>query len=184
MIQLDFYKNKIQGHKNYGKVYARANNVDPIDIKALAKHIQSHGSTYTYDVILGVLAKVADCIRHLVLDGIPVKIDDLCIFTPAVTTLPANDAEHFSAGRATRAADGTYDTANGNVKGVRMHCRTTGAATQARMTQDAVLGYTSMAQRIKNGEVELSNTKGVYLVGGSGNSGGSSGWGDEPVVNP
>ena len=51
------------------------------------------------------------------------------------------------------------------------------------MTQDAELGYTSMAQRIKNGEVELSNTKGVYLVGGSG-SGNNSGWGDEPVVNP
>ena len=87
-------------------------------------------------------------------------------------------------GKATRAADGTYDASNGNVKCVRMHCRTTGQATQARMTQDAELGYTSMAQRIKNGEVELSNTKGVYLVGGSGNSGNNSGWGDEPVVNP
>ena len=57
MIKLDLYKNKIQGHKNFGKVYARSNNNDPIDIKGLAKHIQSHGSPYTYDIILGVLTK-------------------------------------------------------------------------------------------------------------------------------
>ena len=184
MIKLDLYKNKIQGHKNFGKVYARSNNNDPIDIKGLAKHIQSHGSPYTYDVILGVLAKCASCVRELVLDGTPVKFDDLCIFTPAVTTMPANDVEHFSVGKATRAADGTYDASNGNVKCVRMHCRTTGQATQARMTQDAELGYTSMAQRIKNGEVELSNTKGEYISGVGSGSGNSSGWGDEPVVNP
>ena len=184
MIKLDLYKNKIQGHKNFGKIYGRSNNNDPLNIKGLAKHIQSHGSPYTYDVILGVLAKCASCVREIVLDGTPVKIDDLCIFTPAVTVMPANDVEAFSLGKATRAADGSFDSSNGNVKYVRMHCRTTGNATQARMTQDAELGYTSMAQRIKNGEVELSNTKGVYLVGGSGNSGNNSGWGDEPVVNP
>ena len=67
--------------------------------------------------------------------------------------MPANDVEAFSLGKATRAADGSFDSSNGNVKYVRMHCRTTGNATQARMTQDAELGYTSMAQRIKNGEV-------------------------------
>ena len=78
MIKLDLYKNKIQGHKNFGKVYARSNNNDPIDIKGLAKHIQSHGSPYTYDIILGVLTKCATCVRHLVLDGTPVKFDDLC----------------------------------------------------------------------------------------------------------
>ena len=179
MIKLDLYKNKIQGHKNFGKVYARSNNNDPIDIKGLAKHIQSHGSPYTYDVILGVLAKCASCVREIVLDGTPVKIDDLCIFTPAVTVMPANDVEAFSLGKATRAADGSFDSSNGNVKYVRMHCRTTGNATQARMTQDAELGYTSMAQRIKTGELTLSSTKGQYIAGG-----GSSGWGDEPVVNP
>ena len=29
MIKLNFYKNKVQGHKNYGKVHARAKNNDP-----------------------------------------------------------------------------------------------------------------------------------------------------------
>ena len=44
MIKLNFYKNKIQGHKNFGKVYARAKNNNPIDIEGLAKHIAQHGS--------------------------------------------------------------------------------------------------------------------------------------------
>ena len=38
MIKLNFYKNKVQGNKNFGKVYARAKNDDPIDIEGLAKH--------------------------------------------------------------------------------------------------------------------------------------------------
>ena len=171
MIKLDLYKNKIQGHKNFGKVYARSNNNDPIDIKGLAKHIQSHGSPYTYDVILGVLAKCANCVRELVLDGTPVKFDDLCIFTPAVTTMPANDVEKFSLGKATRAADGTYDASNGNVKCVRMHCRTTGNAVPKMMTQDAELGYTSLATKVKAGQVVLSPNKGVYIEGQSGGNG-------------
>ena len=177
MIKLNFYKNKIQGHKNFGKVYARAKNNEPIDIEGLAKHIAQHGSPYTKDVILGVLSKIASCIRELVLDGTPVKIADLCIFTPAVTTCPANDAEHFTLTRATRAANGTYT--GGNLVSVRMLCRATGDAMQKRMTEDAELGYTSLAQKIKTGELTLSSTKGEYIAGS-----GSSGWGDEPVVNP
>ena len=184
MIKLNFYKNKIQGHKNFGKVYARAKNNEPIEIDELAKHIAQHGSPYTKDVILGVLSKIATCIRELVLNGTPVKIADLCIFTPAVTTRPANDVEAFTLTRATRAGDGTYT--GGNVVSVRMQCRATGDAMQKHMTEDAELGYTSLAEKIKNGELTLSNTKGEYISGlGSGNSsGGNSGWGDEPVVNP
>ena len=180
MIKLNFYKNKVQGHKNFGKVYARAKNNDPIEIAALSKHIAQHGSPYTKDVILGVLTKAASCIRELVLEGTPVKIADLCIFTPAVTTIPAADAENFTLTRATRAGDGTYS--GGNIVSVRMQCRATGEATQKRLTQDAELGYTSLAEKIKNGELTLSNTKGEYISGTGTNS--SSGWGDEPVVNP
>ena len=181
MIKLNFYKNKVQGNQNYGKVYARAKNDNPIDIEGLAKHIAQHGSPYTKDVIQGVLSKIASCVRELVLNGTPVKIADLCIFTPAVTTRPANDVERFTLTRATRASDGTYS--GGNIVSVRMQCRATGAAMQKHMTDDAELGFTSLAEKIKNGEAILSNRKGEYLASGSGSgSGGNSG--GEPVVNP
>ena len=35
MIKVNFYKDKRQGNVNYGKVYARAKNNDPIDIAGL-----------------------------------------------------------------------------------------------------------------------------------------------------
>ena len=160
MIKLNFYKDKRQGNVNFGKVYARAKNDKPIDIDGLARHIAEHGSPYTKDVILGVLSKIAGCIRELVLDGTPVKIADLCIFTPAVTTVPANTPQDFSLSKLTSEQDTT-----GNIKAVRMLCRPTGEATRKLMTQDAELGYTALAEKIKQGKLVLSSAKGVYIEG-------------------
>ena len=160
MIKLNFYKDKRQGNVNFGKVYARAKNNKPIDIDGLAKHIAQHGSPYTKDVILGVLSKIAGCICELVLDGTPVKIADLCIFTPAVTTLPADTVQDFSLSKRTSDSDTT-----GNIVCVRMLCRTTGESARKLMTQDAELGYTALAEKIKQGKLQLSSAKGVYIVG-------------------
>ena len=161
MIKVNFYKDKRQCTVNFGKVYARAKNNDPIDIAGLAKHIAKHGTVYTEDVILGVLNKIASCVKELVLDGTPVKIADLCIFTPAVSTVPADDVEAFTLAK--RVKDDPEST--GNVTAVRMLCRTTGAATRKMMTQDAKLGYTDLAERIKKGEITLSSRKGEYIAG-------------------
>ena len=161
MIKLNFYKDKRQGNVNYGKVYARAKNNKPIDIEGLARHIAQHGSPYTKDVIVGVLSKIAGCIRELVLDGNPVKIADLCIFTPAVTTVPADDVESFSLSKRTK--DDPEST--GNIVNVRMLCRATGEAARKKMTADAKLGYTALAERIKKGEITLSGKKGEYIAG-------------------
>ena len=161
MIKLNFYKDKRQGNVNYGKVYARAKNNKPIDIDGLAKHIALHGSPYTKDVILGVLSKISGCIRELVLDGYPVKIADLCIFTPAVTTVPADDVESFTLAKRTADSEST-----GNIVSVRMMCRATGEAARKKMTADAKLGYTALAERIKKGEITLSGRKGEYIAGG------------------
>ena len=180
MLELDFYKNKIQGHKNFGKVYARVHKTKPIDIEGLADHIAEHGSVYTPDICLGVIRKMASCIIELCMKGQPVKLNNLCIFSPAVTSLPAADVDHFDLSIRPKGGD------SGNISKVRIQTRTTGLSTNENVTRSAtgLLGYTSLAQRIKNGELELSNTKGVYIVGENSNSGGSSGWGDEPVVNP
>ncbi|MCR4808633.1 MAG: hypothetical protein K5896_02090, partial [Prevotella sp.] len=69
----------------------------------------------------------------------------------------------------------------GNIKSVRMQCRPTGKSVPKLMTAAAQIGYTSLAQRIKNGEATLSSRKGEYLATGSGGSGGGN---TEPVVNP
>ena len=166
MIKVEFYRDKRQGNVNYGKYYVRAKNNEPIGIPGLAKHIHQHGSLYTEDVILGVLNKIATCVRELVLEGTPVKIDDLCIFTPAVTATPGDTPADYSLAKLSSDNDTT-----GNIKSVRMHCRTTGNAVPKMMTQDAELGYTSLATKVKAGQVVLSPNKGVYIEGQSGGNG-------------
>ena len=107
-----------------------------------------------------MLFRSAGCVRELVLDGTPVKIADLCIFTPAVTTVPADTAQDFSLAKRSGDSDTT-----GNIVNVRMMCRTTGEATRKNMTDDAELGYTALAEKIKQGKLQLSSAKGVYIVG-------------------
>ena len=176
MIELDFYKSKNSRRSGYHKIYARVHKKTPFGIKQLAEHIKQHGSPFTVDVIMGVLSRASICIQELCMDGQPVKLDDLAIFSPAVTAIPANDVDSFDLSIRPKNGDG------GNITKVRIQCCNTGLSTNDNITRGAtgMLGYTSLAQRIKSGEVVLSDKKGEYIA----TDGGGSGWGDEPVVNP
>ncbi len=152
MLEIDFYKNKNQESRQYGKVYGRIHNRDPWEIDRLAEHIAVHGSPYTRDVIYAVLIKAADCIKHLVREGQPVKLADLCIFKATAISTPAVSVEKFDLSQ--------------NIRAVRLGCRATGATRIKSMRDDVQLTYTSLAQRIKDGEATLSNEKGKYLDDG------------------
>jgi len=169
MIRLNFYKNKVAGNKNQGKIYGRAESNKMIGIAELAAHIAEHGTLYTKDVIQGVLSKIASCIKELTLSGTPVKIDDLCIFRASVTAKPADDVESFDLSKGEE----------GNIKAVRLQCTPTGACAKANYTASAQLGYSTLAQKVKTGEIVLSDKKGEYVA----TSAGGDGWGDEPL-NP
>ena len=65
MLKINLYKNKNQESRQFGKVYGRVENNEPIDIEGLSEHIAMHGSQYTKDVIYGVLIKAAACIKEL-----------------------------------------------------------------------------------------------------------------------
>ena len=152
MLKIDFYKNKNQEARNFGKVYGRVNNNEPIDINGLAKHISLHGSPYTRDVIQGVLTKAADCIKELALIGQPVKLGDLAIFKASVVSKPAVSVEK-------------YDLSE-HISKVKLLCLATGEMMAKNLTNEAELGYTSMALRLKSGEATLSSEKGKYLEAG------------------
>ena len=168
MIRLNFYKNKVAGNKNQGKIYGRAESNKMIGIPELAAHIADHGTLYTEDVVLGVLKKIAKCVKELTLGGTPVKIDDLCIFRASVTATPADDVESFDLSKGEE----------GNIKAVRLQCTPTGACAKANYTASAQLGYSSLAMKVKTGEIVLSDKKGEYVATAS-----NDGWGDEPL-NP
>ena len=164
MLKINLYKNKNQDSDNYGKIYGRCENAEPIDISGLAKHMAEHNSPYSKGLIKGILDDMVVCLKELMLMGQPVKIADLAIFKASVVSTPATDVE-------------TFDLAK-NIKSVKLLALATGEVSRKQLTRDALLGYTSMALRIKNGEAVLSGKKKEYLLPGSATSN------SEPTVNP
>ena len=152
MLRIDLYKNKNQESRQYGKVYGRVNNLEPVGIAELSQHIHAHGSPFTVDTIYGVLIAASRCIRELALGGQPVKIDNLAIFKASVISVPAVSVEKFDLQQ--------------NIKKVRLCAVATGEVSRKRLTDEAMLGYTSMGNRLKAGEATLSNEKGKYLDNG------------------
>ncbi|MCR4959234.1 MAG: DNA-binding protein [Prevotella sp.] len=150
MLKLDFYKNKRQGDQNYGKIYARAKNAEPINLEQLANHMCEHNTPFSPGVIKGILTDMVSCIKEMVLLGQPVKIDGLAIFKAAVTSKPANDVESFDL--------------DSNIRNVRLQCRAVGKLVRKDLTNEATLGYTSLAMRVKSGEIILSSRKGEYIA--------------------
>ena len=164
MLKINFYKNKRQGDENLGKVYGRAENAAPINIEKLAEHMAQHNTPFSAGTIKGILTDMVSCIKELILMGQPVKLDNLAIFKASVVSTPANDVESFELDE--------------NVKSLKLLAIATGRLTRKNLTQGAQLGYSSLAQRVKSGEIILSSKKGEYIATGS------DGWDDEPVVNP
>jgi hypothetical protein len=79
-IKVKFYKNNNSKSKNYGKFFGHINPAETLNTRKLAEHIQGHGSIYTLDVIMGVLAAAERCIPELLLQGNKVKLDGLGTF--------------------------------------------------------------------------------------------------------
>jgi nucleoid DNA-binding protein len=75
------------------KWYARANRLKTLNTTALARHISSHGSPFTQDIVEGVLRKLANCIPELVSEGHGVKLDGIGIFYPMVRCTGADSKE-------------------------------------------------------------------------------------------
>ena len=138
-LKINLYKNTNTTSKMYGLTYGRVEHGDKImEIPDLADHIASHGSIYTKDVILGVLTKMASCMKELMLDGKKIKLADIAIFSAEIT----------SKGAASYLA---YDLST-HVKRVRLTVRGTGDASIAEMTKAASLSYSSLAEKLRDDE--------------------------------
>ncbi len=90
------YQNKNEKMpKAFNKWYGRVVHLGTIDTDGLAKHIMSHGSVYSDDIVLGVVRKMMHCIVELLLKGHKVTLDGIGTFYIAVTTSGAENAEEF-----------------------------------------------------------------------------------------
>ena len=150
MILYVLKKNNNQHSVAYGKYFAYPVIEETVTLEGLAEHMSNHNTPFSKGAIKGLLTDMVGCIKEMVLLGQPVKIDGLAIFKAAVTSKPANDVESFDL--------------DSNIRNVRLQCRAVGKLVRKDLTNDATLGYTSLAMRVKSGEIILSSRKGEYIA--------------------
>lgn len=60
--------------------YAKAVSTETLNLRDMAKHITSHGSPYTADVVMGVLEAYRSCLIEQLLESKKVKVEGLGTF--------------------------------------------------------------------------------------------------------
>ena len=179
-LELNLTKNtneQLEG--TLGKYYARVEYKGTIGVKELAAHMHQHNTAFSKGIIIGVLGDMVDCIKHLVLDGYTVKIDDLGIFKASVEAngLTLEKGSKISAGRGAQRTEeelqqnpATQQFAVGDVKIIM---QATGNTTIEKMNADAKLSFTSKTK------AEVKRLTGLDAT--EDNTGGSNGGGTNPT---
>ena len=179
-LELNLTKNtneQLEG--TLGKYYARVEYKGTIGVKELAAHMHQHNTAFSKGIIIGVLGDMVDCIKHLVLDGYTVKIDDLGIFKASVEAngLTLEKGSKISAGRGAQRTEeelqqnpATQQFAVGDVK---LIMQATGNTTIEKMNADAKLSFTSKTK------AEVKRLTGLDAT--EDNTGGSNGGGTNPT---
>ena len=179
-LELNLTKNTndaLQG--TLGKYYARVEYKGTIGVKELAAHMHQHNTAFSKGIVMGVLGDMVDCIKHLVLDGYTVKIDDLGIFKASVDAngLTLERGSKISAGRGVQRTDeelqanpATQQFAVGDVKIIM---QATGNTTIENMNSEAKLSFTSktkaMVKSLTGSEAIEENGNGNDNGNGNGN---------------
>lgn len=84
MLRIYISQNENEKIGAVGNWYARVDNLPPIGIDELAELIKEHNIGFSKGSIMGILKDMVSIIRRQVLNGQPVKIDDLAIFKASV----------------------------------------------------------------------------------------------------
>ena len=81
---INLRQNKNDDSTAYGKYFAEVDAKEPLNLKGFAKHMTSHGKIADYQMCVLVLGQVVDCLKELLTQGQPVKLDGLGTFSPSV----------------------------------------------------------------------------------------------------
>lgn len=120
-------KNQTDGAKGYGRYYAYADNEAPITLEGLADHMSHHNTPFSKGTIIGILKDMVSCIRELNLNGQPVKIDGLAIFSTHIE----NKGGWASLADVNLSMGGEHD----NIQALRLCAQATGEFTKAELTK-------------------------------------------------
>lgn len=120
-------QNKITTSRAYGKYYAFADNETPMTLDELADHMAHHNTPFSKGTITGILKDMVNCIRELNLNGQPVKIDNLAIFSAHIE----NKGGWNSLADVSLSVGGKDD----NIQALRLCAQATGDFTKAELTK-------------------------------------------------
>ena len=118
---------KMTTSKNYGMYQAFADNEKPINLEQLAEHMAHHNTPFSKGTIIGILKGMVVCIRELNLNGQPVKIDGLAIFSTHI--------ENRRGWTRLSDVDLTIGTKNSVIQALRLCAQATGEFTKAELTK-------------------------------------------------
>ena len=142
MLKVYLRKNQIKDSKGFGKYYAFADNETPITLEGLAEHMSHHNTPFTRGTIVGILKDMVACIRELNLNGQPVKIDGLAIFSTHI--------ENCGGWESLKDVSLSVGGANDNIQALRLCAQATGDFTKAELTKfGSVLLNREWRQRVQ-----------------------------------
>ena len=188
---INLRQNKNAESAAYGKYFAEVDSKEPLNLKGFAAHMTSHGKIADYQMCVLVLGQVVDCLKELLTQGQPVKLDGFGTFSPSVDGQGQGKASVEAA-----VAAGADSMINGikivfipeNTKGEKL--------TSKALKADCIFTFGYLVESVKrtvNGKERRYQNKTPisYILapegdgetgGGStgGNTGGNTG-GDEPI---
>jgi hypothetical protein len=77
-------QNKNATAENFGKWYPEVDSKVPLDLKGFCAHMTEHGKLADYQMVVLVVQQVVECLKELVLQGQPVKLEGLGTFGPSI----------------------------------------------------------------------------------------------------
>ena len=85
-------KNTAVGTDREGRYYPEAESKEALTTKGFAKHVSEHGGLVTYEFMQLVLASIVKCLKEMMSQGQPVKLEGLGTFRPTVTSVKSGAA--------------------------------------------------------------------------------------------
>ena len=88
-------QNKNESSAGFGKWYPEVDEKKPLDLKGFCAHMTEHGKLADYQMVVLVVQQVVECMKELVLQGQPVKLEGLGTFGPSLESVKrgANSVE-------------------------------------------------------------------------------------------
>ena len=84
-MKVNIRQNQNDKSKIYGKWFLEPDSNEALSTKGFARHLSEHGKLATYDMLVLVLQNVVSCMKELMAQGVPVKLDGLGTFRPTIT---------------------------------------------------------------------------------------------------